>query len=337
MKKKFDIWSILSFACILLGIFSLSRVFSELTHHTGTGRSIALHVGSAVLWFAFYWIFGQKRKKEGNGEIPPSELAAAIQKKLALPYKLLPDKVPPDALMRFYRRTRKETAGKGFTPILVPVDEELDRHLDRLAQAGAIPSDETALAAVPADGKAILERRWREVFAAQAETPQVPQTVLGEITGAKEQIHFLSCLEDGAPKETLMLRLPTDEGWKAPSYLPVGGSRGMPETAELLAVCRYWFEKYRAVPAAMGYGTMEFVVPKVIEKEQVMETAKEHFAFCPDRVKRDTVSGTIGELADSLWQSTVWYFRWYDDPEPREAAAEVPAEAAQPSEGGTNP
>lgn len=312
-KKNTSIWGILSVVCVLLGIFSLSRVFSEWTHHTGNGRSIALHVGSAVLWFALFYIIGHKRKKDGEGEIPPSETAASIQKKLALPYKLLPDKVPPDALMRFFRRTKKEAKGQGFTPVLVPVSEELDRYLDSLGTEGTLPAADTALAVSPTDGKAILERRWQAAFAAEAETPEVPQTILGEIEGSSEQIHFLSCLAEEKPVETLMLRLPTEEGWKAPAYIPVGGGGAMPETAELLAVCKYWYDKYRAVPAALGYNTMEFVLPKVIDREEAMAVAKEHFAFCPDRVRRDTASGTIGEVADGLWQSTLWHFRWYEE------------------------
>ena len=129
MKKKPNLWSLLTAVCVVLGIFSLSRTFSELTHHNGTPKSIALHVISGVLWLAIAWVISRRRQKNGEGEIPPTELASSIQKKLALPYKLVPDKVPPDALMRFFRRTRKEARGQ-FTPVLVPVEEALDRMLD---------------------------------------------------------------------------------------------------------------------------------------------------------------------------------------------------------------
>ena len=255
---------------------------------------------------------GVRREKAGEGEIPPTELAASIQKKLALPYKLVPDKVPPDALMRFFRRTRKEARGQ-FTPVLVPAEEALDQMLDRLTAGNALPSPDTALAVVPVDGKAILDRRWRALFETEEAAQNPPPELLGELAGSKEQLHFLSCQKDGAPMETLMLRLPIIEGWQAPAYIPVGGECGMPDTGELLAVCKYWFDKYRAVPAAMGHSSMEFVLPKVIPQEQAMEVAKEHYAFCPDRVRRDTKTGTIGEVADELWQSTLWYFRWYGE------------------------
>lgn len=308
MKNKGKIWSVLTAVFVLLGIFSMSRTFSEMTHHTGTVKSLILHVGSAVLWFLIAYLVSLRGKRGSAAEIPPSELASAIQKKLALPYKLLSDKVPPDALMRFFRRTAKEARGQGFTPILVPVDESLDRLLAGLPEG---PSAETALAAPPRDGKAILDRRWRACFANDEEAQDPPADLLGEVTGNKEQIHFLSCQTDGAPRETLMLRLPTDQPWQAPAYIPAGGQSGMPDTGELLSICKYWYDTYRAVPAAIGADTMEFVLPKVIPREQAMEVAKEHFAFCPDRVRRDTKSGTIGELADGLWQSTLWYFRWY--------------------------
>lgn len=320
MKTKGTIRTLLTAVCVLLGIFSMSRVFSEMTHHTGTGRSIALHVGSAVLWFAVAWVLS-RRRPSGEEDIPPSQLASSIQKRLALPYKLLSDKVPPDALMRFFRRTRKEAAGQGFTPILVPVSQALDDHLAALSNADGPTSAETALAAPPPDGKAVLDRRWRTLFASEEEAAEPPAELLGDMAGSREQIHFLSCQSDGAPIETLMLRLPTDQAWQAAAYLPVGGHDGMPETGELLAVCKYWYDRYRAVPAAVGYNTMEFMLPKVIDKAQAMEVAKEHYAFCPDRVRRDSASGTLGEVADGLWQSTLWYFRWGETPSDEKEAA----------------
>ena len=322
--KKSSIWSIVSVVCVLLGIFSLSRAFSELTHHTGSGKSLALHMGSAALWLIIAFLIGRRQKKEGAGEIPPSELAASIQKKLALPYKLLPDKVPPDALMRFFRRTMKEVRGQGFTPVLVPAEEALDRLLEGLTVEGGV-SAETAPAPQPSDGKAILDRRWRACFSGDEEARNPPADLLGELSGGREQIHFLSCkTAEGAPKEVLMLRLPTDQPWQAPAYIPVGGQNGMPDTGELLAVCKYWYDKYWAAPAAISYDAMEFVLPKVIPQDQAMEVAKEHFAFCPDRVLRDTESRTIGQVADALWQSTLWYFRWYGTNTPAEAEKEDP-------------
>ena len=79
----------------------------------------------------------------------------------------------------------------------------------------------------------------------------------------------------------------------------------------MMEVCRYWYEKYGAVPAVVSHDTLEFVIEKPIDnEEQAWELAKEHYAFCPDRVDQGTNTGTIGEVADCLSKSTVWYFWW---------------------------
>lgn len=45
-------------------------------------------------------------------------------------------------------------------------------------------------------------------------------------------------------------------------------------------------------------------------EQTISDTAKEHWAFCPDRVDQCTVTGTLGEVADCLRKSSVWYFCW---------------------------
>ena len=39
-----------------------------------------------------------------------------------------------------------------------------------------------------------------------------------------------------------------------------------------------------------------------------MEVGVEQYGFCPDLDQNE--DGSIGSLADVLWQSTVWYFWW---------------------------
>ncbi|WP_430384497.1 DUF4253 domain-containing protein, partial [Anaerotruncus colihominis] len=43
---------------------------------------------------------------------------------------------------------------------------------------------------------------------------------------------------------------------------------------------------------------------------KAMEAATEQYGFCPDIVDQEQDDPTVGNLADVLWQSTVWYFWW---------------------------
>ena len=75
-----------------------------------------------------------------------------------------------------------------------------------------------------------------------------------------------------------------------------------------MAVAKYWFEQYGAVPAAMSHDELEFLLPAPVPKEKAMDVAVELYGFCPDLDQNE--DGSIGSLADALWQSTVWYFWW---------------------------
>ena len=44
--------------------------------------------------------------------------------------------------------------------------------------------------------------------------------------------------------------------------------------------------------------------------QKIMEVAVEQYGFCPDIVDQEQDDPTVGDLADVLWQSTVWYFWW---------------------------
>ena len=58
----------------------------------------------------------------------------------------------------------------------------------------------------------------------------------------------------------------------------------------------------------MSHDELEFELPTRISKERAMEVAVEQYGFCPDLDQNE--DGSIGSLADVLWQSTVWYFWW---------------------------
>lgn len=75
----------------------------------------------------------------------------------------------------------------------------------------------------------------------------------------------------------------------------------------MVKVARYWYEKYSAVPAVIGHDTLEFIA-KPVEKNDAMALAMEQYVLCPDIV--DQGIGTVGALADTLMQSSVWFFWW---------------------------
>ena len=91
------------------------------------------------------------------------------------------------------------------------------------------------------------------------------------------------------------------------AHLPFGNWNDCPDTPQLMAVARYWFEKSVPVPAVMTHDELDFALPKPIGRELAVQTALEQYAFCPDM---DQNHESVGALADTLRQSKIWYFWW---------------------------
>lgn len=111
--------------------------------------------------------------------------------------------------------------------------------------------------------------------------------------------------------DVLLAQLPTGNSWEAFVWLPVGGLNGAPENKDLVAVSKRWNELCGAVPAVIGYGVVEYFVPRgKPDRRTALEIAKGHFTICPERALCMTQSHTVSELADTLTKSCVWYLGW---------------------------
>ena len=82
----------------------------------------------------------------------------------------------------------------------------------------------------------------------------------------------------------------------------MGGFNSCPSPAEQVAVFRYWHERYGAVPGVVSYDEWELELTKPpLNYEDAEVLAKEHFAFCEDRVvQAGKGNDTIRALASAL-------------------------------------
>ena len=108
----------------------------------------------------------------------------------------------------------------------------------------------------------------------------------------------------------ILAKIPVKRPWEVFAYLPFGNWNECPDTLELMAAAKYWFQQYGAVPAAITHDELEFDLPAPIPKEKAMEAAVEQYGLCPDM---DQNFETLGTLADTLCQSNIWYF-WCEEP-----------------------
>ena len=256
--------------------------------------------------------------------LEPSEVAQAIMEYLDCECTYFPSMADDDPIMSAYSYAQRLGVREGFVPVLIQADDEtllecLVMNADPEHNADFYEFDlktveeyrKKMLSAPIKDGKAVLEElTGQRKEEAEDDDMDWEEEVLGEMEGGYDNDRF-SCYWDSDSHMTyplILAKIPVKNPWEIFAYLPFGNWNECPDTPDLMAVAKYWFEQHGAIPAAMSHDELEFELPTPISKERAMEVAVEQYGFCPDLDQNE--DGSIGSLADVLWQSTVWYFWW---------------------------
>ena len=256
--------------------------------------------------------------------LEPSEVAHAIMEYLDCECTYFPSMADDDPIMSAYSYAQRLGVREGFVPVLIQADDEtllecLVMNADPEHDADFYEFDlktveeyrKKMLSAPIKDGKAILEeltgQRKEET---EDDDLDWDEEVLGEMEGGEPNDRFANYWNDdtGMTYPLILAKIPVKNPWEIFAYLPFGNWNECPDTPDLMAVAKYWFEQHGAIPAAMSHDELEFELPTPISKERAMEVAVEQYGFCPDLDQNE--DGSIGSLAAVLWQSTVWYFWW---------------------------
>lgn len=241
-----------------------------------------------------------------------SETAKNMVEKLGYPCKVYAAKTPYQQIISAYQDGLERGKKEGFTPIIVPVDDTLEDFFGILQDDGY--SIEDILKAEPQSGKELLEERFEEYSGQNEEDFGMDMDeFIGEYDEEPEVMTGFSSICDystGATLETIIFEVPTTNPWELVVYVPFGGWNECPDPETMMAICKYWYEEYGAVPAVITHDVLEMTVPAPVGKDKALEVAREHYAFTPDRVDQGTATGTLSEVAASVAISDVWFFWW---------------------------
>lgn len=236
------------------------------------------------------------------------ELTAQVKNYLDCPCTYFPPMADDRAIMDAYWEARSRGEQEGFVPMLVAVDDVLLESLE-IGLNGMAPAQvrQVLLSAPLSSGKELLqdwlvgEKKSRREYWAE---------LLGEQAGG-EPLDRLQSIWNYTGKGTvplLLAQLPVKHPWEVFACLPFGGWNDCPANEDHMAVAKYWYETYGAVPAALTHDVLEYVLPAPVPQDQALHAALEQFAYCADIV--DQGVETIGRLADGLARSGVWFFWW---------------------------
>lgn len=110
--------------------------------------------------------------------------------------------------------------------------------------------------------------------------------------------------------EILIAEIPVKNPWEIFVYIPFGGWNDCPGNEDIMAISKYWFEKYGAIPFAISHNTLEYIVEKPVDDEDKIRFTEEFYAFCPDSVDKYMESFNIDKLAKKIYKNKLWSFQW---------------------------
>lgn len=258
-----------------------------------------------------------------DSTLAPSETAEALMAYLDCECTYFPSMADDDPIMCAFEYAGKNAAQEGFVPMLIAVDETLWECLmlnsdpahegddDHAFDPDAVAAyRQSQLAAPLPDGRMVLEDGMAERRAeAEDDSKDWDTEVVGRMEGGFNNHRFSGYWnsETDMTHPVILARIPVRHPWEVFAHLPFGNWNDCPDTPQLMAVARYWFEKFGAVPAVMTHDELDFALPKPIGRELAVQTALEQYAFCPDM---DQNHESVEALADTLRQSKIWYFWW---------------------------
>ncbi|MEE1125276.1 MAG: DUF4253 domain-containing protein [Acutalibacteraceae bacterium] len=235
-----------------------------------------------------------------------NSISKSIIDKLGFKYRIFSSKADYECVMKAYEEAFLQGQKEGFTPVLVPADGTLEDFIGILENDGYSLQD--VLNSELDSGEELLKTRYDEYIDDYIEDYE---SDIDEFIGEyDEEPIVITKYTAFRGEEVLLLYVPTTKPWELVAYVPFGGWNECPDVEEMTAICKYWYEKYGAVPVTVSHDVMEMRVPEPIKKEDALEVAKEHYAFTPDRVDQCTATGTLSEVAECLAVSKIWFFWW---------------------------
>ena len=259
--------------------------------------------------------------------LEPSEVAQAIMEYLDCECTYFPSMTDDDPIMSAYNYAKRESVKEGFVPVLIKADDEIlweclimnsdpdsDGEDDFAFDPDKVAEYRKKMLSAPVENsKAVLEEMiGQRKEEAEDDDMDWDEEILGEMEGGYDNRRFSSYWnsDNDMTYPLILAKIPVKNPWELFAWLPFGNWNECPDTPELMAVAKYWFEQHGAVPAAMSHDELEFLLPAPVSQEKAMEVAAEQYGFCPDIVDQEQDDPTVGNLADVLRQSTVWYFWW---------------------------
>lgn len=222
--------------------------------------------------------------------------------------EVIPPQKDSNRVFEIYKKEREEGKKIGYTPVILVPDDLIFDHIKHAKQPSFYLQEYKKH-----DGKAIIEGYLQEIKDCIKEQGEAWEDVVSTVERGQEIAEFVGYLPPDWDEtlEVILARIPTIIPWEVFAWVPIGGWNECPPTEYIMAIMKVWNEQYQFQPVVITGDMIEgFVSDKPETKKEAVEIATEQYAFCPDLVEQCCGDATIGQLADTLLKSKIWFFWW---------------------------
>ncbi len=234
-----------------------------------------------------------------------SENLAMIVKNIGCDYEKIDKSYSGQQITELYLREYEKGKKHGYTPVILSCDDNLAEILE--INSGDIEEYRNKLLSINSDcGREFLKNRFEEQVKAIKKYFGSTASLYGDFD---DTIESQMILENSSSADLILAKIPTLNVWEIFAWIPFGGWNECPGAEDMMAVCKYWYQLYKAVPAVISGDTLQiYCFEPVGNKSDALKLAEEHYGFCNDIIEQGMQE--IKPLASLLMNSTVWSFWW---------------------------
>ena len=239
----------------------------------------------------------------------PDETAKLIMKFLNCKCEHFPPMNDDDPVTSAYSYLSRLGVREGYIPVMVCVDDNL---LETLIENTKSKSDDDNIF----DMEKVVQYRneylskklldYKNLFNISDDDTS---RLKADTSNAESNNMFYSFWnqETRMTNPVIIAKLPVKNPWEIFAYIPFGNWNDCPDTLELMSISKYYYDKFKAVPALISYDTLEFMLIEPVSEDEAVKTAVEHYSFCPDIEQNEE---SIETYTGMLLKSKIWYFWW---------------------------
>ena len=234
-----------------------------------------------------------------------SENLAMIVKNIGCDYEKIDKSYSGEQITELYLKEYEKGRKYGYTPVILSCDDSLAEILE--INSEDIDAYRNKLLSMNLDyGREFLRNRFKKQVKAIKKYFGSTASLYGDFD---DTIKSQMILENSSSADLIIAKIPTLNVWEIFAWIPFGGWNECPGAEDMMAVCKYWYQLYKAVPAIISGDTLQmYCFDPVKNKSDALKLAEEQYGFCNDII--DQGMGEIKPLASLLTNSTVWSFWW---------------------------